>query len=194
MKFRMSENSLFAILLRSSWWYSLGLGLLVSITMRLLLPSEYSVAAVVSGAPFIVIAAIGAWRQLRAPSATRVAAILEAAAAMSWRDFSAALEDALTRDGYTVKRLTAAKADFDVIKEGRAFFVAARRWKAASTGVEALRELQEAREARDSTGAIYVLLGGLTANARDYATRNQIRVIDGADLAQLLRASVKTSP
>ena len=193
MKFRMSENSLFAILLRSSWWYSLGLGLLVSVTMRLLLPSEYSVAATISGAPFIVIAAIGAWRQLRLPSAARVTAILETAAAMSWRDFSAALDRALVRDGYTVKRLTGAAADFEATKEGRTFLVAARRWKAAGTGIEPLRELQDARESRDSTGAIYVVLGGVTANARDYAARQQIRIIDGTDLANLLRSAIKAT-
>lgn len=190
MKFRMSENSLFAILLRSSWWYSLGLGVLVSMTLRLVVPEQYSIAATLSGAPFLVIAAMGAWRQLRAPSATRIASILEAADTMSWRDFAAALEDALVRDGYTVKRLNGA-ADFEIVKEGRTSLVGAKRWKAASTGLEPLRDLHQAAEAREAASAIYVVIGGITANARQYAAKHLVRIIEGADLAQLLRASIK---
>ena len=59
----MAENSLFAILLRSPWWVSLGVALALALLMRLLLPKDYAVAGMLGALPFVVIAAIAAWKQ-----------------------------------------------------------------------------------------------------------------------------------
>ena len=56
MKFKMSEQSLFAILLRSPWWISLALAVGFALLARALLPAEYFVFGVMGGFPFIVIA------------------------------------------------------------------------------------------------------------------------------------------
>ena len=64
------------------------------------------------GLPFLVIGTVAAWRQLRLPSAERVAATLESLRLLSWDEFSAALEAAFQRDGYDVKRPAIAGADF----------------------------------------------------------------------------------
>ncbi|MBN8509743.1 MAG: restriction endonuclease, partial [Burkholderiales bacterium] len=69
MKLRMAENSLFAILLRSPWWVSLAIAAALALLARLLLPERFvAVGAFGAGFPFVVIAAIAAWRRLRAPS------------------------------------------------------------------------------------------------------------------------------
>jgi len=187
MKLRMSENSLFAILLRSPWWISFALAAGVAVLTILVLPERYAVPAAFGGTPFAIIGAIAAWRQLRAPSAARVASTLEVLAGMSWREFSTALEDALRRDGFEVTRIATPAADFEAVKAGRRSLVACKRWKAASTGVEPLRDLQRATEAREAQEGTYVLLGGLTDNAREFATRHRIRILQGAELAQMLR-------
>jgi len=191
MKLKMAENSLFAILLRSPWWMSFGIAAGIAVVAQLLLPEKYAIAGALGGTPFIVIGAIAAWRQLRAPSAGRVASTLEAVGALSWREFSNALEAAFRRDGYAVTRLPGGQADFELVKAGRTSLVGCKRWKAASTGVEPLRELQQAREAREAQEGIYVAVGGFTDNARRFAAQHRIRVIHGAELAQLLREEVR---
>jgi restriction system protein len=186
MKLKMAKDSLFAILLRSSWWISFGIAGGVAAIALLVLPEKYAIAGALGGTPFVVIGAIAAWRQLRAPSAARVASTLEAAGAMTWRDFADALEDAFRRDGYAVTRLPGPQADFEIVRAGRTALVSCKRWKAATTGAEPLRDLAAAREAHEAHEGIYVALGGVTDNARRFAAEHRIRILQGADLVPML--------
>ena len=136
--------------------------------------------------PFIVIGCVAGWRQLRAPSAERVAASLESLRLLSWDEFSVALEEAFRRDGYSVNRLRIAGADLELTKAGRVSLVGGKRWKVARAGVEPLRELDAARHAREAHECIYVAAGEITENARAFAARKNIRLLNGADLANLL--------
>ena len=183
MKFQIAENSLFAILLRSSWWMSIAIAAGVVAAARLVLPEVYAFFAAL---PFIVIGGIAGWRQLRAPSAARIAGTVEAVRAMSWEDFSSALSDAFREDGYTVSRLTGAPADFELAKAGRISLVACRRWKVARTGVDPLRDLVDTQRVREAHECIYVTTGEITDGARAFALEKKIRLIYGADLAKLL--------
>jgi restriction system protein len=138
------------------------------------------------GLPFLVIGTVAAWRQLRAPSAERVAATLESLRALSWNDFSAALEDAFRRDGYSVSRLNIDGADLELTKSGRVSLVGGKRWKVARAGVEPLRELDAARHAREAHDCIYVAAGDITDNARAFAAEKRIRLLHDAELASML--------
>jgi len=183
MKFRMAENSLFAILLRSPWWISFFIAAGIVAGGRLLAPAVYAFFAAL---PFLVIGSIAGWRQLRAPSAARVADTLEAVRAMSWGDFSSALADAFRDEGYAVSRSEDATADFELARAGRLSLLACKRWKAAQTGVDPLRALYEARRAREAHECIYVTAGEITDGARAFAGERNIRLIHGAELAKLL--------
>jgi len=183
MKFRMHENSLFAILLRSPWWISFAIAAAITTVVAYFVPPAY---AVIASLPFVVIGCIAGWRQLRVPSAARIERTLEAVRAMSWGDFSGALEDAFRRDGYTVSRHDGAAADFVMTKAGRTSLVGCKRWKAARTGIEPLRDLDAARRARDAHECIYVATGEFTDNARAFASAKKIRVLDVAELSRLL--------
>ena len=183
MKFPMAKDSLFAILMRSPWWISIVAAAGVVAAVRLVVPEVYAFFAAL---PFIVIGAAAGWRQLRAPSAARVAGTLEAVRAMSWGDFSGALADALRDDGYAVSRLTGAAADFELAKAGRISLVGCKRWKAARTGVDPLRDLYDAKCAREAHECIYVATGEITDGALAFAGDKNIRLIHGAELAKLL--------
>jgi restriction system protein len=185
----MARNSLFAVLLRSPWWVSIGAAVGVALAARIVLPDRYAIAGALTGVPFVVIGSIAAWKQLSAPSAARVSSTLEAIGSMSWGDFSSAIEDAFRRDGYTVTRLNGPQADFEMIKAGRTSLVSCKRWKAATTGVEPLRALHAVRQAREAQEGIYVAVGEMTDNARRFAMENKIRLVQGADLAQMLRGT-----
>ena len=141
MKFKMAEKSLFAVLLRSPWWISFGVVGLITLASGVLLPKEYFVVGALAGFPIFVVGCIAAWRQLRAPSPAKVAEMLDAVNSMPWRSFADTLESAWTREGCTVERLKpGGAADMALILGGKTTLVSARRWKAATHGVEPLRE------------------------------------------------------
>ena len=184
MKFEMAKNSLFAILLRSPWWISLLVAAGIFVAVRLVLPEIYAFFVPL---PFMVIAAYAGWQQLRAPSAARIAATLDAIRAMSWDDFSGAIEAAFRREGYAVGRFGGAQADFELTRAGRtSLLLACKRWKVVRTGIEPLRELHAAMRARDAHECIYAAAGEISDNARAFAAEKNIRLVHGAELAMLL--------
>jgi restriction system protein len=153
---------------------------------KAMLPEAYAPYGMFASLPFFVIGCVTGWRQLRTPSAERVAATLESLRALSWDEFSAALEQAFQRDGYAVTRLGGAAADFKLSKAGRVSLVACKRWKATRTGVEPLKELDAAKQASEAGEGIYVAAGGITDNARAFAAEKGIRLLHDAELASLL--------
>lgn len=187
MKFKMSQNSIFAVLLRSPWWMSAGVAVLLSAGGFAALPLEYAAMGVFAAVPFAVISLMAAYKQLRAPSGARVQAVTEAVAAMSWADFSRTVEAGFRRDGCEVERLQAPGADFALSKDGHVAIVSAKRWKAARNGVEPLRELQAVRERRGAREAIYIALGDVSDNALQYAKAQGVSLMTAPELSKLLR-------
>ena len=183
MKFEMSPNSLFAILLRSPWWISLLVAAGIFVAARFVLPEIYAFFVPL---PFMVIAAYAGWQQLRAPSTARISATLDAIRAMSWSDFSGAVEEAFRRDGYALGRFDGAQADFELTKSGRTSLLACKRWKVARTGIEPLRELHAAMLARDAHECIHLAAGEISDNARAFAAEKGIRLVHDAGLVKLL--------
>jgi restriction system protein len=159
-----------------------------------LLPVSVRAGGALAGFPFIVIAAMAAWRQRQLPSAARIEQVRLAIGAMAWPAFSALLEQAFARDGYRVARAAGsgktAGVDFVLERQGRRMLVSARRWKSAQTGIETLRALQAAREAAEEdlvNDALVIGLGDLTDTARAFAAEHRIAVWQAAEVAQALR-------
>jgi restriction system protein len=194
LKFQMAKNSLFSILLRSRWWFSLLIALGLGAVCFALLPEQFRVVGALSGLPFGVIAIIAARRQWHLPSAARVAATQQALVAMPWAAFAALLEQAFRRDGYTVQRGQMAPVDFELERQGQRTLVSARRWKSARTGLEALRPLQAAREATEAPEAIYIGLAPLSDSAQPFAAEHRITVWHATELAHALRGLPLTTP
>jgi restriction system protein len=186
MKWKMNENSLFAVLLRSSWWISFAIAGTVTAVAIALLPEAYRIFGTVSGLPFVVIGCIAAWKQFQAPSMARINNTLAAVRAMSWVEFSRAIEAAYRRQGYGVSAIGGTAANFEITKEGRTALVNCKRWKAAHTGVEALHDLHAMKEARNAHECIYVAVGEITDNARAFAIKHAIKLVGGPELARVL--------
>lgn len=190
MKFRMSEKSLFAVLLRSPWWISLLLAWVPALIARLALSPELFWFGAMGGFPFLVIAVLAARRQWRAPRAARVRQTADAARAMAWGPFCVVLEAAWQAEGFEVERLPGSGdrgADLALRKAGMTTLVHARRWKAANLGVEPLRDLKAAIDRADARDGLVVALGELTPQAARFAGANGIRVVDLSELTRLLR-------
>ena len=186
MNWKVNDKSLFAILLRSSWWISFVIAGAVAAVAVALLPAAYRVVGAVAGLPFLVIGCIAGWRQLRSPSRARIEATLSAVRAMSWAEFSRAIEAAYRRQGYGVSQVRGTAANFEITKDGRTALVSCKRWKAAHAGVDALADLHAMKEARDAHECIYVAAGEITDNARAFAARHAIKLVGGPELARLL--------
>ncbi len=189
VKFKMAEKSLFAMLLRSPWWVSFLVVGVIALAAGALLPREYVYVGAVGTLPIFVVGCIAAWRQLRAPSPARVAEMLDAVNGMPWRNFADSLEAAWVRDGCTVEKPKSGPADLRVTKAGQTTLVSAKRWKAATHGIEPLRELHAAMLAQSAFAGVYVMTQGqLSDNARLFARDNGIAVLQGPAVAALLLA------
>ena len=186
VRLKMSKNSLFAILLRSHWWISLLVALFIVLLARLVVPEAYASYALSFAVPFVVIAAIAAWKQRHVPGEAQVRALVERVSSLSWTEFSSVLEDAYRRQGGVVTRLEGG-ADLQVERSRRVSVVSARRWKAASHGLPALRELVAERERRGAHEAVYVALNPLSEKGLLYAREHGVVVADAAALAGLFQ-------
>lgn len=182
MKLQMHRNSLFAILMRSPWWASVLVAGALFAGLRLLIPPLY---AAFFALPFAVIGTVVLGRQLRQPSAASVEKKLEAARELDWKAFSARLEQGFRAEGYEVSRLQGEDADFLLEKSGSRLLVACKRWKAARTGVEPLRQMKAAARARQAD-CIYVVAGDVSPPAQAFAAENAIRIFSGTELAKRL--------
>ncbi|PIT73234.1 restriction endonuclease [Limnohabitans sp. G3-2] len=186
MKFKMSEKSLFATLLRAPWWVSFLVMLAVALVAGALLPEAYKTAGMLGAFPFFVIGVMAAWRQRNAISPNRIQELLEQARGMGWRDFSVLVEEALRQQGFVVSRLNEGPADFQIEKNGRVTLVSAKRWKAATVGAEHLRELLAVRESRDAFSCTCMSLGVFSQAAIDLANDSPMQLLGAANIAQLM--------
>ena len=186
MSFKLPPNSLFAILLRSPWWGSLSIALVLAFFGQFLSKENFALFIVPAMIPFVGISLWVGWKQWQLPSGAQVEATLVAVAAMPWRDFSEVMSQAYLREGYEVKPASGA-ADLVVEKGGRKSLISCKRWKAASHGLEPLRELKAMRQAEVANEAVYVTLGEIQQAAREFAEEHGIVLLQGEALARFLR-------
>ena len=188
MKWQISDRSLFAVLMRSPWWMSVGIAVVVTVLAFALLPVQLRLGGALMALPFFVIGTVAAARQWRLPRAGQIERVQQVAGAMAWPEFAELLEAAFQREGYTVTRGTREPVDFQLERQGRITFVCARRWKSARTGLDALRTLHEAKETADAQRARYVCLGELTDTARAFAAEHRIEIWQAPQLTAAMPA------
>ena len=160
MKFKMSEKSLFATLLRAPWWVSFLVMLAVALVAGALLPDAYKIAGMLGAFPFLVIGIMAAWRQRNAISPDRIQELADQARSMGWRDFSILVEEALRQQGFEVSRLSSGPADFQIEKNGR--------------------------ESQQAFSCTCMSLGIFSQSAIDLASQNPIQLLGPANIAQLM--------
>jgi restriction system protein len=169
MKFKMAENSLFAILMRNPWWISLLIVIVFSLLCLAILPKNFVIFGIMGTFPFFITGIVAFKRQWGKPSPAKLQAELDRLSALSWRDFSAELEAKFVKQGFEVTRLNSGAADFKLEKTGHITLVSAKRYKAATHGLEALQALVAQQEAQAADKAMYVCLSPVTAQAAKFA-------------------------
>lgn len=186
MKWKMSHNSMYAVLLRSPWWVSMLITLAFVLVSFAVLPIQFRLFGLIGTLPFLGIGFYRAWQQGQAPSPKRVAHALERAAVMPWRDFSAVLQLAYKRQGYDVVVLPGPAADLKLTFSGRTTLVSCKRWKAVAQGIEPLRELVAAQQSHEADRCTYISLGAVSDQAQRFAKENGVTVVSGQELASLI--------
>ena len=191
MAFRMSENSLFAVLLRSSWWYSVLIGLFLIAVSLLIAGGKYVFFGIFTALPFFGIAGYTAYRQLQQPGKKRVIEVATQARKMSSKEIAAKISENYEQHRFDAEPFKGTAADVELTRGARKLLLCSKRFKAATTGIEPLKQLVAAGEKAEATGYLYVTLGDISANAQDYARKNDIEVIRADKLAVFFDGKAK---
>lgn len=193
MQFKMAENSLFAILLRAPFWYSLVLALAIVILSAALFGMKASIFGIAAALPFFGIGIMAAWRQWHEPGEREIQELMDSVSGMAAKDFTRLVGDAYEKQGYEVEPFAGKAADLKLTRGWRIILVCTRRFKAARQGVEPLKELKQVSKEHEATGLVYVCLGQVTDNARKFAADNNIELVDAVKLAQLKSGRIRES-
>ena len=190
----MSDKSLFAILLRSPWWYSFLIAAVLLLLARVFLPEAFRAVGMLSSIPFAILGVIAAWRQRDKPSPERVSMALDQLAQMPWKQFLPIMEQAFVQQGFSVTQLNSNAADLQLEKLGRVTLVSCKRWKAATLGVEVLRELKAMQVSQEASYSACISLSLPTGVALKFAKENAIQLICQDELASLCLKVMSIKP
>jgi restriction system protein len=208
------NEGLLDLLVEVPWWVSVVLSGFTFVLLRYVVvylspanPTGFPFAAIIGkaapmAAPFIAlfllipapIAAVRQWRERRLlDSQTDLASIRS----LSWQRFETLVAEAYRRQGYVVSQPSGNGPDggVDMIlkKNGNALLVQCKQWKAWKVGVKVVREMFGVLTARKAQAMIIVTSGTFTQEAQTFAAGKPIDLIEGQQLADLIRA-VQTPP
>ncbi|EPJ48840.1 MAG: hypothetical protein OFPI_27570 [Osedax symbiont Rs2] len=191
MAFKMAKGSLFAILLRSKWWYSVLIGLVVVAAALLITDAKYVVLSISVALPFFVIGGYAAFKQFQQPSQKRVLDVTEQAKNLPAGIIEQKIAANYLRNGYASNVFKGNGADLQLSLGNRKLLLCSKRFKAANTGIETLKLLVAAGKKIEATGYLYVTLGEISATALEYAEKNHIELIQASRLAVLFDGKAK---
>lgn len=110
---------------------------------------------------------------------------------MSWQDFETLVGEAFRRKGYSVLEVGGGGADGGVdlvlLKGKESYLVQCKQWKAYKVGVDVVRELYGVMASKSATGGFVVTSGSFTVDAKSFASGQNIILLDGKALHELIR-------
>lgn len=111
---------------------------------------------------------------------------------MTWQEFEMLVGEAFRRGGYSIEESGGGGADggVDLVlhKDGEKSLVQCKQWRAYKVGVQVIRELYGVMAAEGAAHGFVVTSGVFTQEARAFAEGRNIDLIDGAELATIIRA------
>lgn len=117
---------------------------------------------------------------------------------LSWRDFELLVGEYYRRRGYLVTELGGPSPDggVDLLlrKDTRMTLVQCKHWKAFKVGVKPVRELLGLMTSEKAHTGILVTSGAFTKEAKEFANKNRIEIIDGDSLFLMIRSVKDTLP
>lgn len=115
---------------------------------------------------------------------------------LSWRQFEAIVGEAFRRRGFKVKENAVGGPDggVDLLleKNDAKYYVQCKRWKQIKVGVKPIRELYGVIAAGGAAGGFFVASGEYTQDAREFAHRCGIELINGTALLAMIATTADT--
>ena len=183
MAFAMAKSSLFAVLLRSPWWYSVLIGLVIISISSVVVGGQYVLLGIFGALPFFGIAGYAGYKLSQLPSQKRVQEVDQQARKMPATQIAAKIADCYVKERYDSIVFKGNAADLELTRGNRTFLLSSKRFKVANTGIEPLKQLVAAGQKVEATGYLYVALGEISDAAREYANQNDIELIQADRLA-----------
>ena len=121
---------------------------------------------------------------------------IESIRELSWEEFEWLIGEVFRRQGYQVVETGRGPDDgIDLVltQGGKKSLVQCKHWKQRKVSVVPVRELLGAIYAKGANTGIFVCSGDYTQPARTFAKENGIRLIDGGELVELIRAVQRTT-
>ena len=109
---------------------------------------------------------------------------------MSWHDFELLIGEHFRQQGYNVEETNGGAdggVDLIIKKSGETYLVQCKQWKAFKVGVKIVRELLGVMVGAGATGGYVVTSGQFTQDAVTFANSNNIILLDGEALRQMMK-------
>lgn len=115
---------------------------------------------------------------------------------LSWQEFEHLVGEAYRRQGYVVQETGSPSGDggidLSLTRGPERVLVQCKQWKTRRVGVKPVRELYGVMVSEGASGAILITSGSFTPEARRFAAKNAVALVEGPELAQLV-STVKTT-
>lgn len=204
------RESFFDTLLVLPWWVAVAAGLFGYAAITFLLPLILTgplLAPAAKGLATIGLFWIGLCVVAACGSALRSFFVsrkfdrqsgLDDIRSLSWREFESIVGEAFRRRGYSVVENAVDGADGGIDlalrKDDQRFVVQCKQWKQQTVGVKPVRELAGVIAGTQAAGGFFVTSGRYTEEARRFASRVSIELIDGEALAEMIQGVQKAEP
>lgn len=208
-----SRSSLFSVLSRRSPWFLLCLSGGVYAILAIIVPFSLrnlhvlapvsrlsSTAAPLLASVLLLPLPMVIWRDLRERRLVRKMMSIDTLRGMRWDELEIVVRRIFEQHGFYAERVGGAGADggVDIIlnKAGRTMLVQCKQWRARQVSVNIVRELAGVVGVHGADGGIVVTCGVFTKEARRFASRSGVVLVDGLELLRMRSAtsiSIQTS-
>ena len=200
------DDNLLDLLSQSSWWVSVVFSGLVYAVLRFILPTlsfeNWLLRGLAQGSPTVALplslvlllpAPFAYFNSRRKRKLLNKQIDLDSIRLLSWKEFEELAGEAYRRKGYSVVENHGVGSDGGIDlrlnKAGNLFLVQCKHWKTQKVDVRVVREMYGLMTAERASGAIIITSGLFTQDARTFAENKPIDLIEGYQLADLIRSA-----
>lgn len=212
------NESIFVLLSLLPWWVSVALSSISYLLLKYFIPSiEFQqkgpadmtymlfkglATAAPASAPIIALlllipALISFFNSFQKKKLLDKQQDLDTIKSLSWKQFEELVAEAYRRKGYSVVENygTGPDGGVDLVlnKDGNLFLVQCKQWRNQKVDVRVVREMYGVMTAKQANGVIIIASGLFTQEAKNFATDKPIDLVEGNQLADLIR-SVQSNP
>lgn len=191
MAFKMNKSSLFAVLLRSQWWYSALVGIGAIALGMIVMRGEYLILGIFGSLPFFGIAGFAGYKQSLQPRQKRVLEVDEQARTMTANQIADKIAQSYLNERYDSDAFKGDAAELILTRGNKTILLSSKRFKVGNTGIAPLKQLVSAGVHAEATGYLYVALGEISSAAYDYAKQNDIELIQARRLAEYFDGKIE---